>query len=553
MLECKGVCISNGVVFGKIITLFYKDYIEKEFILDSEKNKEILKFKNLLDSYKNEDIMEKNKDEEKLLNTHRELIFDPFIEQSVIEKIKNENKSLKKAIDETFFYICGKLNELESEYMRDRIYDYISIHEEFLQKIQNKEDKILSEDKFILVCENLSVKFINKYKEKLIGVISTKGGKTSHASLYCKNLSIPYLICNSLDISSLEEKSNCILDSKLEKIIINPDKNTILYYKNKVTSDIDDYLDLNIAKTKNNKSIKVLSNISNVDEFFISLKKGADGCGLFRTEFLYFKDFYPTEEYQFEIFKNLARSSKKPITIRTFDIGADKKSKFFNLEYEKNPVLGLRGFRIYKEFYKEFRKHLRSILRASAFGNLKIMFPMITSFDEILWAKNEILKIKDELREDKIPFDENIEIGIMIETPASVFMLDIFIKEVDFVSVGTNDLAQYTLCSDRENSKMQNMYDSFDPSIIRALSNICNISHKNGKKVCVCGNFASEFDATNILILLGVDEFSVTNDVLQNVKKRIRLFDMNKFIDFYDNIKKFKTRREVLNFFDNKY
>lgn len=555
MLELNAISISNGVVFGRIIPLIYEKTDEKQFILDSEKEREILKFNNLLDFYRNEKFDDSNlisQKELQFLNLHKELVFDPFLKDSIISKINNENKSLQKSIDETFCYICSKLNELESEYMKDRIYDYLCIHEEFLQKLKNEEQEIFFDDKFILVCENISVKVINKYKNSLIGIISTKGGKTSHASLYCKNMSIPYLICDVLDIRSLKKGVNCILDSKLNKVIIDPKLDVIKDYKNHINNNLTEYLDINIAKTKNNKSIKVLSNISNIDEFLISLNKGTDGIGLFRTEFLYMQDFYPTEEYQFNLFKSIAKKTKKSITIRTFDIGADKKSKYFVLDDEKNPVLGIRGFRVYKEFYNEFRSHLRAILRASAFGNLKIMIPMITSFDEILWIKNEISKIKDELKEDKIDFDENIKFGIMIETPACVFMIDIFIKEVDFVSIGTNDLAQYTLCSDRENSKTQNMYDSFDPSIIRAISKVCNISHRENKKVCLCGNFASELDATSLLILLGIDEFSVTNDVIQSVKRKIRLFDTNRYTDFYENINKFKTKRDILNYFDNK-
>lgn len=263
-------------------------------------------------------------------------------------------------------------------------------------------------------------------------------------------------------------------------------------------------------------------------------------------------DDSPTEEYQFEIFKKLAESTDKPIIIRTFDIGADKKSKFFRLDEEKNPFLGLRGFRIYKEFHKELRKHLRAILRASAFGNLKIMIPMITTLEEILWIKNEILKIKDELKEERVDFDEDIEFGIMIETPASVFLFDILVKEVDFVSIGTNDLVQYMLACDRENSKMQLLYDCYDPSVIRSIHRVVDIAHRNGKRVSMCGNFASELDAVELLILLGIDEFSVTNDVLQKIKKRIKLFDQNNYLDFFENINKFKTGRSVLYYFDNK-
>ena len=361
-------------------------------------------------------------------------------------------------------------------------------------------------------------------------------------------------------IKKLNEKANIELDSKRSNLL----KENFEEILNVVySSDLKDYniwLDFGtlLGYYRENDFIShdldmdFGVQISSFEEFEVSLKNGTDGCGLFRTEFLYMSSESPTEEYQFKIFKKLAQSTDKPIVIRTFDIGADKKSKFFRLDEEKNPFLGLRGFRIYKEFYKELRKHLRAILRASAFGNIKIMIPMITTLDEVLWIKNEILKIKDELREEKIDFDENIEFGIMIETPASVFLFDILVKEVDFVSIGTNDLVQYMLACDRENSKMQQLYDCYDPSVIRSIHRVVDIAHRNGKIVSMCGNFASELDAVELLILLGIDEFSVTNDVLQKIKKKIKLFDHNNYLDFFDNINKFKTGRSVINYFDNK-
>ena len=433
--------------------------------------------------------------------------------------------------------------------MRDRIYDYISIQEEFIRTLTSTEEIKIYENKFVLFTENLSPKIIDKYKDQLIGIVSKNGGKTSHASLYAKNLQIPYIICDSLDFQELKDTN---FDCNQEKLFLNPDEDVVNSYKNLLKTSQKEFLDRNIVRTKNNRYIRVCSNISSFEEFEVSLKNGTDGCGLFRTEFLFMSDESPTEEYQFEIFKKLAQSTDKPIVIRTFDIGADKKSMFFKLDEEKNPFLGLRGFRIYKEFYKELRKHLRAILRASAFGNIKIMIPMITTLDEVLWIKNEILKIKDELREERVHFEENIEFGIMIETPASVFLIDILIKEVDFVSIGTNDLVQYMLACDRENSKMQQLYDCYNPSVIRSIHRVVDIAHRNGKIVSMCGNFASELDAVELLILLGIDEFSVTNDVLQKIKKRIKLFDHNNYLDFFDNINKFKTGRSVLYYFDNK-
>ena len=549
-----GFSVSNGIAYGKAITLFYEKNFIQENISDNDKEKEITRFESLLSSYLESDRI-KVQDEklESLLNVHIELIDDPFLKDSVKSKILTENKSLEKSIEETISHICYELNNLDSDYMRDRIYDYISIQEEFIRTLTSTEEIKIYENKFVLFTENLSPKIIDKYKDQLIGIVSKNGGKTSHASLYAKNLQIPYIICDSLDFQELKDRNfDCIIDCNQEKLFLNPDEDVVNSYKNLLKSSQKEFLDRNIVRTKNNRYIRVCSNISSFEEFEVSLKNGTDGCGLFRTEFLFMSDESPTEEYQFEIFKKLAQSTDKPIVIRTFDIGADKKSMFFKLDEEKNPFLGLRGFRIYKEFYKELRKHLRAILRASAFGNIKIMIPMITTLDEVLWIKNEILKIKDELREERVHFDENIEFGIMIETPASVFLIDILIKEVDFVSIGTNDLVQYMLACDRENSKMQQLYDFYNPSVIRSIHRVVDIAHRNGKIVSMCGNFASELDAVELLILLGIDEFSVTNDVLQKIKKRIKLFDHNNYLDFFDNINKFKTGRSVLYYFDNK-
>ena len=554
MLEIGGFSISKGIVLGKTVTLYYNNKAKKDYVLEEEKEVEIKRFNNLIKSYENEYVNgEMDESSKKLLNVHVELIADPFLKNSIVNKIIDENKSLEKSINETFMEICMELNRLESEYMRDRIYDYISIQEDFINKLNDNKEVEIDLDKFILVVENLSPKIIEKYREKLLGIISVNGGKTAHASLYAKNLSIPYIICNSLNINDFKEKSfECILDCKLEKIIIEPTEELIDKHKNIIDVVIHKELDTTVAKTKNDKYIKVCSNISSFDEFVVSLKNGTDGCGLFRSEFLYMGNEIPTEEYQFNIFKNIAQSTDKPIIIRTFDIGADKKSKFFLIDEEKNPFLGFRGFRVYKEFYKELRKHLRAILKASVYGNIKLMVPMITTLEEVIWIKNEISKIKDELREEGIDFNDNIEFGIMIETPSSVFMFDVLVKEIDFISIGTNDLVQYMLACDRENSKIQQLYDCYNPSVIRAIHKVTEIAHNNGKKVSMCGNFASELDAVELLILLGIDEFSVTNDVLQDIKKKIRGFDKKRYSDFFDKLNQFKTGRSILNYFDSK-
>lgn len=550
-----GIGISSGCAVGTVEVLLAKNIsINKTKLSEEEVEVEISNFLELFDNYHKIRLEENSTNE--LVKIQIDLIEDPYLKDTIISKIQNENKNFKLAINETFMEICDVLNASDSEYIRDRIFDYLTIYQDLMELSENNLENfsgIMTNEKFFLFVENLSPNMIDKYRENLVGIVSTTGGKTSHASLYAKSLGIPYLICDNIDLKEfVDYKNYAIIDCDNHFLILNPSYNVMASYKSRVSKKRNSEIIFEKVKTKNGREVEVFSNITSFEEYKFALSQGADGCGLFRTEFLYMGEFLPTENYQFGVFKSVAELSEKPVIIRTFDIGADKKSKHFELDDEKNPFLGIRGFRLYENFYKEFRKHLRAILRASNFGKFKIMIPMITNYEEIIWIKNEISRIKDELKEEKIPFDENIEFGIMIETPSSVMLIDILIKEVDFVSIGTNDLTQYMLACDREHLKLQKLYDSFNPSIIRSIKKIIDVAHLNGKKVGICGNFASEIDSINLLMLLGIDEVSVTSDVLQTIKKEISKFDVKYYDDFFDKFDKFKTGKEIIDYFDNK-
>lgn len=549
-----GMGVSSGCSVGFVEVLLPKQIkISKTVLNEEDVEEEILNFKSLVDSYLN---IHAN-DENEFSKIHVDLLQDPYVQNTVISKIKNDRKNLKLSINETFMEICDVLNNSDSEYIRDRIFDYLTIYQELIEISEDVFSEYINfnpnNEKFFLFVENLSANTIDRLRENLVGIVSTTGGKTSHASLYAKSLGIPYLICENLNLQDfVDYKNYAILDCDNNFLILDPTYNVMSGYQNRINKQKISKIIFDNVKTKNHKEIKVLSNITSFEEYKFAISQGADGCGLFRTEFLYMGEFLPTENYQYSIFKQVAEFSDKPVTIRTFDIGADKKSKHFQMEDEKNPFLGVRGFRIYETFHKEFRKHIRAILRASHFGKLKIIIPMITTVEEIHWIKNEISKIMDELKEENIPFDENIEFGIMIETPSSVMLIDILIKEVDFVSIGTNDLTQYMLACDREHLKLQKLYDSFNPSIIRAILTTIRVAHGYKKKVSICGDFASKLDALALLLLLGVDELSVTVDVLQSLKKEILKFDENKFSDFLDKFPTFKKSIDIINYIDSR-
>lgn len=549
-----GIGVTSGCSVGFVEVLLPKQVkITNEILTDEDVGLELENFDDLLQKYfdlHSEDTNEFSK-------IHRDLLEDPYVQNNVRRKITEEKKNLKFAINETFMEICDVLNASDSEYIRDRIFDYLTIYQEL---IEISED-IFSEfanfnpnnEKFFLFVENLSANTIDRLRENLVGIVSTTGGKTSHASLYAKSLGIPYIICENLNLQDfVEYKNYAILDCDNNFLILDPTYNVMSGYQSRANKRKTSEIIFDRVKTKNNKEIGVLSNITSIEEYKFALSQGADGCGLFRTEFLYMGDFLPTENYQFGIFKKIAEISDKPVTIRTFDIGADKQSKHFLLDDEKNPVLGIRGFRLYEIFHKEFKKHIRAILRASHFGKIKIMIPMISTIEEVNWIKNEISKIMDELKEEKIPFDENIEFGIMVETPSSVMLIDILIREVDFVSIGTNDLTQYMLACDREHIKLQKLYDTFNPAIVRSLLTVIKVANGYGKKVSICGDFASKIDALPLLLLLGVDDISVTVDVLQSLKKSILKFDDRCYDDFSEKFPRFRKASDIVNYFDNK-
>lgn len=549
-----GIGVTSGCSVGFVEVLVPKQVkITNEILTEDDVNLVLENFDNLLEKY----FLIHSEDKNEFSKIHKDLLEDPYIQRTVKKKITEDKKNLKFAINETFMEICDILNSSESEYIRDRIFDYLTIYQELIEISEDIFSEIANfnpnNEKFFLFVENLSANTIDRLRENLVGIVSTTGGKTSHASLYAKSLGIPYIICENLNLEEfLDYKNYAILDCDNNFLILDPTYNVMSGYKSRVNKQKNSKIVFDRVKTKNEIEVGVLSNITSVEEYKFALSQGADGCGLFRTEFLYMGDFLPTENYQFGIFKKVAELSKKPVTIRTFDIGADKQSKHFLLDDEKNPVLGLRGFRLYETFHKEFRKHIRAILRASNFGKLKIMIPMISTIEEVHWIKNEISKIMDELKEEKISFDENIEFGIMVETPSSVMLIDILIREVDFVSIGTNDLTQYMLACDREHIKLQKLYDTFNPAIVRSLLTVIKVAKGYGKKVSICGDFASKIDALPLLLLLGVDEISVTVDVLQSLKKEISKFDSENYKDFSEKFPRFKKSSDIINYFDNK-
>ena len=421
--------------------------------------------------------------------------------------------------------------------MRERAIDIIDISERIIDRLYGKERKKLEEERPIIIgTTDLTPSEVSSLdKSKVRGFISSEGSACSHASIIAKVLRIPAVVGLGNQIIPEYNGMNVIIDSFSGTVYINPDEATTnRFIKKKKQNDKRREL-LRFLKgkeniTKDGQKINIYANINNPEELGEALENDAGGIGLFRSEFLYLnRSSYPTEEEQFKIYKNIAeKMGDKNVIIRTLDIGSDKRADYFNLPQEKNPAMGYRGIRICLDRPDIFKTQLRAIYRASAFGNISIMFPMIISIKEITHIKACIEIVKNELKEQGINFSDDVKIGAMIETPAAALISDDLAKEVDFFSIGTNDLAQYTLAIDRQNSKVNQMFEPEHKSILRMIKIVVDNAHKNGIWAGVCGELASNESLIETFLAIGIDELSMSASFILSTRKKVKETDVSK-------------------------
>lgn len=529
--EYKGLVGSTGIAMGNIF-LFTREKID---ISNSSINKEDIleetsKVKKAIDSYiKDLDNKEGASDQEKkIADAHKELLSDPYFIDTISSKISDELKNPELALDETVNEMVAIMSALDDEYLRERADDYKDIGRQVMYKLKGIVPKDLSKlnGKSIVVSKELTPSDTSTMdKENVLGFATDLGGKTSHTSIIAQTLDIPALG----GMRDLSEKvvggEFAIIDGNSGLLIIDPSEETIEKYRLKIQEleekkkRLQDVKDKK-AITTDGKKIEVSANIGNLEDLKIAIENGCDGVGLFRTEFIYMEnDNFPSEEEQYEIYKKAAEMLEgKPIIIRTLDIGGDKGLNYFEFPKEDNPFLGYRAIRLCLDKEDIFRTQLRALLRASAFGNIKIMLPYIISVEELLKTREILEDLKNDLREKNIDFNENIDLGIMVETPASVIMADKLIKYADFFSIGTNDLTQYVLAVDRGNDMISDLYNPYNPAVLRAIKHIIEESHKAGKWTGMCGQFAGDTQATKLLLGLGLDEYSAPSNKIAEIK-----------------------------------
>lgn len=549
-----GILASPGISFGKAFLLKKNNIIiNRNKITDNQINIEINKF---LDSQKKsikqlEYIKKKsfnnlNSEKELILDGHILFLEDEEMTKEIIFLIKNNFFSADAAVDSVIQSQIKILENLNDKYLKERIIDIKDIGDRLIKNILNLNIINLDQinKKVILIAKDLTPSETAQLNlKKILGFITDLGSKTSHTAIMARSLEIPAIVGTGDITTKVKTNDYIILDGINNSIYINPSINKIEEKKILFNQYIIEKEKLkknsNLpAKTKDHFKIKVCANIGSLKELNNIEKNGADGIGLYRTEFLFMnRTFLPTEEEQFNIYKTIAINMRdKSVIIRTMDIGGDKKIPYMNLPKEENPFLGYRAIRISMDRKDILHTQLRAILRASFFGKLYIMFPMIISVEEVLFLKEELSFLKKQLQKQKYNFNKNIPIGIMIETPASAIIAHHLIKEIDFFSIGTNDLTQYTLAVDRGNDLISHLYNPIHPAIFFLIKKIIDASHEEGKWTGMCGELASDESFIPILLGMGLDELSMNSISIPKIKNIIRNIEMSKVKELANNV-----------------
>jgi phosphotransferase system enzyme I (PtsI) len=566
-----GFPASPGIVIGTCYLMdVEKLKVKKHEITDSQIEHQILLFKEAVNKTREEliDIKEKIKKgmaEEygDIFGAHLMVLEDPFLIIEVTQKIRNEKVNVEYALWEVLEMLTESFGSLEDEYMRERAVDIYDIGKRILQNLIKSKKGVLKDfpEGAIVVAHNLAPsETVQMHKGNVAGFATDIGGKTSHTAIMARALEIPAVVGLRNVTFWAKNGDTIIVDGNKGIVIINPDEKTIAEYKQK-KKEFEDFKaglvwlkDLP-AQTLDGYRIELSANIEIPEEVDVALEHGATSIGLYRTEFLYLnRDALPSEEEQFKAYKEvLERMKNRSVIIRTLDLGGDKFLSYLDIPPEMNPFLGLRAIRLCLKHQDIFKTQLRALLRASNYGRLRIMFPMISCLEELIETKALLNKVHQELKEEGLTEVENVEIGVMIEIPSAAIIADILAQEVDFFSIGTNDLIQYVLAIDRINEEVAYLYNPLHPALLRLIKNIIEETHRHGKWVGMCGEMAGDPLAAIILLGLGLDEFSMSGVMIPKVKEVIRKVSLKESKEIADEVVNLKTAKEVEDALNRKF
>ena len=533
-----GICIGKAYLVGKEGV----DVVEKYFISEENLKKETKRFKKAVKKAKDElfSIIEqtpkKLRPHDSILEAQMVLFKDKMLYGKTIKTIEKEMVNAEWALKKVVSNVKSMFDDMTDTYLQGRAADIIHVSDSIMQNLVGAEkvDIAAIGKRVILVAVDLSPAETSQIQlEKIMGFVTDRGGKTSHTGIIARTLEIPAVL--GLDNASRIIKNDdiIIVDGTEGIVIINPNDKTLIQYEErrdryeayKAGFTRDSHLP---AETVDSVLFQVMGNIELPEEVVSVIRYGGDGVGLYRTEFQYFNRLdFPDEHELFDKYKDVVEvMAPRPVTIRTIDVNADKAIPYASDLDEANPVLGLRGIRYCLKKPDVFKTQLRAILRASAFGKVRVLFPMISCYDEVLHAKRILNQAADSLDKEGVDFDKNMEVGIMIEVPSAAILADMMAKEVDFFSIGTNDLIQYSLAVDRGNTQVAHLYQPLNPAIIRMIKHVADVARDHGLEVSMCGEMAGDPVNMTILLGLGMDRFSVNPQSIPIIKSMIRLLNV---------------------------
>lgn len=479
-----------------------------------------------------------------IFEAHQMMVEDGDYIDSVENIIRTQSVNAEYAVAQTGDNFAKMFSEMEDEYFRGRAADVKDVTERIIKVLSGSGNGgIQSDEPVIIVADDLAPsETVQLDKDKILAFVTVHGSANSHTSILAKTMSIPAIIGCSIPLTEENDGKTAVVDGYEGKVYLDPDPKILAEKKHLLMQEQEKKELLLKLKGKDNvtldgQHINLYANIGNSKDLALVLKNDAGGIGLFRSEFIYLgSDHYPTEEEQFAIYKQVAETmAGKKVIIRTLDIGADKQADYFELPYEENPAMGMRAIRICLTRPEIFKTQLRALLRASAYGRISIMFPMIISVKEVRKIREYVNEVKQELDQQGISYDRNIELGIMIETPAAVMIADELAEEVDFFSVGTNDLTQYTLAIDRQNQTLDAFYDPHHPAIMRMLKMIVDAAHRHNAWAGICGELGADLTLTKDFLAMGYDELSVSPGRILPIRK----------IVLETNVAEYKKSREA--------
>ncbi|WP_077426173.1 phosphoenolpyruvate--protein phosphotransferase [Listeria monocytogenes] len=560
--ELKGIAASDGIAIAKAYLLVEPDLsYEKTEVTDVES--EVKRFESALEVSRTELSMIREKaakdlgeDKAQIFDAHLLVLNDPELTGPIEESIKNSKTNAETALQETTDMFIGMFESMDNEYMRERAADIKDVRKRVLSHLLGVTipNPALIDEEVVVVAADLTPSDTAQLNRNFVkGFVTDIGGRTSHSAIMARSLEIPAVVGTKEVTASVAKNDIVIIDGLEGNVIIHPTEEQIAHYE-KIKSDFAlqqaewDKLKNEKTVSKDGVHVELAANIGTPNDLEGVISNGGEAVGLYRTEFLYMgRDNFPTEEEQFEAYKAVVSGMDgKSVVVRTLDIGGDKTLPYLELPEEMNPFLGFRAIRLCFANEELFRTQLRALLRASVYGNLKIMFPMIATVNEFRQARDILLDEKAKLKAAGTEVSDSIELGIMIEIPAAAVLADQFAKEVDFFSIGTNDLIQYTMAADRMNERVSYLYQPYNPSILRLVKMVIDASHKEGKWTGMCGEMAGDQTAVPLLLGIGLDEFSMSASSILKSRSLIKRLDQSEMVKLAEEALNKSTAEEVV-------